>query len=352
MMRWLFALAISSLILGGLCPLEGMHSRLLTRPLHQKGVIGVQTFSWHDSGRDRPVVAEVWYPIDAQGPLDPPADRGWLHPHEVRGASLSEEQTAYPVILMSHGHGGDRRDRSWLAERLVGAGFVVVSVDHYGNTAQTLHPLLTLQFWERAKDISFSLSALLQEPFFARRIDEEKVGFVGYSLGGMTGLGLAGAMPKNLGELVAKMRSDREELSPELLRQVDFSGAMTPLKDERIRGMVLLCPARFVYPPESLKAIRIPIGLVAAINDEVLPHKEHAYQIIKYLVPKRLKVMRKEISHYAFLNCVSPEGKSLLPEKLRSDPPACSRSAVHEEVASFAIDFFRDLFRNSATSKK
>jgi predicted dienelactone hydrolase len=127
-----------------------------------------------------------------------------------------------------------------------------------------------------------------------------------------------------------------------MIKQLDLAEAKQSLKDDRIRAMLLICPASFAYQPESLKNIKIPVGLIAAINDEVLPYREHAYQIIRYLVPAKLKMMRKEISHYAFLNLVSEEGKKLFQKNLYNDPPCCDRLSIHREVGTFAIDFFRE----------
>lgn len=308
--------------------------------------IGVRTLRYEDPARRRPVVIELWYPTDRKGiSLDEPTDIVWIHPKEARNVPIMDLRSLYPLIVMSHGHRGDRRERSWLADLLVRQGFIVASVEHFGNTWNQYNPLVSLRFWERAKDVSFALDQLFKEPFLKGHIDTKRIGFVGYSLGGMTGLALAGAQARNTREVALRQQSYLKELTQEAVEQIDFSEADKNYLEPRIRSMLLICPAIFIYPPESLKEIKIPIGLVAAINDEVLPYKEHAYQIIKHLVPYRLKMMRKEISHYAFLNRITEAGRKILQKAIQNDPPSCDRITLHREVGTFSIEFFKDTLK-------
>lgn len=328
-------------------PLSAMH-KLRDPPLSKTALpseqhaIGVRTLSYQDLERDRPVVVELWYPSEAKEPLDHPSDSVWIHPNEMRDVSCAHFVAKFPLIMMSHGYGGERRDRSWLADRLVRHGFVVASVDHYGNTAATFNIISTLKFWDRSRDISFAIDQLVKEPFLEGRIDPNRIGFVGYSLGGMTGLGLAGAQVGAIEEVLNQMMQKYSEIQPEMLAYFDFKEAKKSLRDERIQAMLLICPASFVYSPKSLRKITIPVGLVVAPHDEVLPFKEHAELIIQHVVPAKLKMMRKETSHYAFLNKVSEEGKKFLKKHFYRDPPAYDRQVIHQEVGLFAVDFFRE----------
>ena len=305
--------------------------------------IGVRTFTYVDSSRGRPVAIELWYPTDqAASSVEEGSDAVWIHPKEARDAPLPSA-ARLPLIIMSHGHRGDRREKSWLADFLVREGFIVAAVEHFGNTWSAYNPLLSARFWDRPKDISFALDKLIEEPLLKEILDPARIGFVGYSLGGMTGLGLAGAVAQNLRDALLNKKSvHKERVSEEALKQFDFSAAEANYREPRIRSMFLICPANFIYSAESLKQITIPIGLVAAINDEVLPYKEHAYQIIKNLVPRKLKLMRKEISHYAFLNRVSESGRKILDKPIQNDPPCCDKASIHREVGLFAVEFFRE----------
>lgn len=332
-------LMILFLILSGSA--DAMHRSL---PV-QIETIGVRTLEYEDAKRHRPVIVELWYPVEASVLADTALEDVWIHPNESRNAPLSSISQKYPLILLSHGHGGERRDRSWLAEHLVKANFIVASVDHYGNSHRTLDPILTLQFWDRAKDISFTIDQLMDEPFLEGRLDEQRIGFTGYSLGGMTGLALAGGVVEQIEESIAKHSHRFPEISKEALDKVDFSHVKKPFRDPRIGAILLLAPANFIYRPEALTQIKVPIGLVSAINDEVLPHRDHSYPLIQHIVPVKLKVLRREISHFAFLNIASEFGKKFLPARVQSDPPCCDRSRVHRDVGKFAAEFFTEVFK-------
>lgn len=309
--------------------------------ISQSEAIGVKTYEYFDSVRKRPVLVELWYPISQEGPLEETQDAIWVYPKEVRNAQFLEGGGKRPLILMSHGHGGDRRDRSWLAEKLVQKGYIVASVEHFGNTRHYRDALLSLRFWERPLDVSFALNELLKDQELLQLVDPSKVGFIGYSLGGMTGLCLAGAIPQNVKETFARFKKSVPEIQDDFLHSCDFREAERSFKDNRIRSFLLLCPAVFVFPPDSLQKVKAPVGLVATTSDTVLPHEEHAYQLMKWIVPKKLIVLAGEASHYSFLNRISKKGESLIKGPYR-DAPGSNREKIHDRTALFADEFFRD----------
>jgi predicted dienelactone hydrolase len=307
----------------------------------QRDAIGVTTLHFYDVARQRPVWVELWYPAASVDNLDHSDDPMYVHPHEARGAPLAHLNKPCPLIVMSHGHQGSRRDRSWLADLLVKDGYIVASVEHFGGSGSTYNPLLNLRFWDRPKDITFAIDHLLQDPNWGDQIDLEKVGFIGYSLGGMTGLSLAGAVAKNAKELAIRECQERLKIDPKVLQQVDFHESELDYSDRRIRSMVLICPALFAFPPESLRKIKVPIGLIATVGDEVLPHKEHAYFLIQNSGIKRLKVMRKEISHHSFTNRLTEVGKQMV-KAFHRESPCCPREKVHREAGAFITEFFKE----------
>lgn len=307
--------------------------------------LGVQTIEYKDETRNRPVTVEIWYPTEQTEPTDTPSDSVWIHPQEIRNASISSEQPKYPLLLMSHGHRGDRRERSWLANSLAKEGYIIAAVDHYGDTRSTFNPLISLRFWERPLDLSFVLNQILKDPSIQNRINPDQIGFIGYSLGGMTGLGLAGAKAKNVPETVLQSIKSQREITPKMIAQIDFSKSEHSYLEPRIKAMLLICPATFVYSPENLKTITIPIGLIATLDDEVLPHKYHSHQIIKYAIPRKLKIMRKA-SHYSFLNRISETGKKFFQQHAQTDSPTYDRATIHKEVSLFAIDFFKETLKH------
>ncbi|HSX13624.1 MAG TPA: alpha/beta fold hydrolase [Chlamydiales bacterium] len=304
--------------------------------------IGVRTLNFHDEKRNRPVIVEFWYPTDEQNFIyDITDDSVWIHPKEARNVSLSKMKQKYPLILMSHGHRGDRRERTWLADALVRQGYIVASVEHHGNAWYQYNPLSSFCFWDRAKDISFALTCLLENPEYKNQIDQQKIGFVGYSMGGMTGLALAGAEAKYVKEVAAMQLKLAGDVSQESFNTLDFSDAEKSYLEPRIRSILLICPATFAYQPESLKQIKTPIGLIASIDDEVLPHQDHANKIIQNMTPFKLKLLKNKTSHYAFLNRMTEKGYTLL-QKAVGNPSGINWTPIHKDATQFAITFFKE----------
>lgn len=343
---WVLLLSCMAVFGSGL---EGM-SVSSRRGAQAQEQIGVRTFEYDDAARKRPVVVEFWYPTADQGPFEPEGESPWIHPKEVRNASLSKRSSKYPLILMSHGHRGDRRERTWLVEHLVKQGFAVAAVEHFGNTRAGYNPLVSIRFWERARDVTFALNQILKEPHLKDRIDPARIGFVGYSMGGTTGFALAGARAENVKETILQLQAENKEVTSEMIEQIDFSAAGQSYTEPRIRAMLLICPAAFAYPASSLRQIKIPVALIAAVQDEVLPYREHALQIIQHLRPVKLKVLGKEISHYSFSNRCSELGKKMLHRALHTDRPKCNRASLHREMGSFAVDFFKEILGTSSKS--
>jgi len=160
----------------------------------------------------------------------------------------------------------------------------------------------------------------------------------------MTGLALGGATAQNVKEIVVRQQAENKEVTSEIVEQVDFSPASNNFAEPRIKAMLLICPAIFVYPANSLKQIKTPTALVAAVEDEVLPHKEHALQIIRHLTSVKLQMMIKKTSHYTFLNRISELGQIALHKNAKSDPQGCDRLSIHNQVGAFAVKFFKEQF--------
>ena len=319
-------------------PLLAMH-----RPVSQKG-LGVKTFEYMDEARHRPVVVEFWYPTDQMEPITASSpEELWVHPKEVRNAPFLKGAPKRPLILVSHGHRGGRREVSWLVESLVQAGYIVAAVDHYGDMRFHFDLIASVRFWDRPLDFTFLLDQLSKDERIREQIDFNSIGFVGYSLGGMTALALAGGKAQDVKE--ALLRINRYSLNQGAIDKFDLSPSEKSYADPRIKAFFLLCPAVFVYPPRTLKEIKSPVAIVAAMGDEVLPYQEHALRIIQNAPVKKMKVLSQGVSHYTFMNRVTEAGRNILHKAFHTDPFGCDRIAIHREVSAFAVDFFRETLK-------
>jgi predicted dienelactone hydrolase len=286
------------------------------------------------------VVVELWYPTAQGSPVENSENAVWVYPKEVRDGSFLEKK--HPLIIFSHGHGGDRRDLSWLAEILAKKGYMVASVDHYGNTWKDFNPIASLRFWERARDVSFAITEVLKDARINQKIDSNRIGFVGYSLGGMTGLALGGARGEVVFEKIPEMDRIKAEFGEDVFAKMDFSESRLHYGEPRIKAMALLTPAAFSYSPESLKAIQVPVAVVVSEGDEVLPFELHGKKIITHLLQRKVKMLKEKVSHFVFLNKVSPSGKKVARPEFHSQAVEADRALVHQEVGDFVSDFFKE----------
>jgi pimeloyl-ACP methyl ester carboxylesterase len=118
--------------------------------------------------------------------------------------------TAAPIIVFSHGFHGCATQSRFLMTAFAAAGYMVVAPNHRdatcnGGGARWISPPERqfgqpgtwdeASFRDRADDIRHLVAALQADPTWRDRIDWQRLGLVGHSLGGYTVLGLAGAWP-------------------------------------------------------------------------------------------------------------------------------------------------------------
>jgi predicted dienelactone hydrolase len=98
----------------------------------------------------------------------------------------------YPIILMSHGWGGNFARMGWLSAGLVAKGAIVVAVNHPNSTTGDTNNKNALNHWTRAQDLTAALDHVLKDPSLAANIDPSRIYATGFSYGGWTALSLGG----------------------------------------------------------------------------------------------------------------------------------------------------------------
>ena len=153
----------------------------------------------------RTLTADVWYPAEAAA-VAGVAKSTYTFPGLAYTSTVAYDAPPvsasgpFPLVVYSHGSGGLRYVSAYLTEALAARGFVVVAVDHTGNTALDTFAKTTLPGKEivrlRPVDIRAeiaTMTAASTDPAspFAGAIDPTRVGLVGHSAGGAGVLGVA-----------------------------------------------------------------------------------------------------------------------------------------------------------------
>ncbi len=219
----------------------------------------------HDPSRDRTIPLDIYWSPDSHGPL----------------------------VVFSHGFGANRRFFAYLAHHLASHGLTVVAVEHPGsNVNALLQPpepdptggeppsiLPAQEFLDRPQDISYVLDRLAIVNRFSyslrHRLNTDQVTLVGHSLGGYTGLALAGA-PLDLTWLEHRCHSgDPLSLTPTDWLQcaaLDLPTRYANLEDRRITQLILLNPLTgLLFGQSGLSQVQVPTLMLASSQDSITP---------------------------------------------------------------------------------
>ncbi|MEM1291707.1 MAG: alpha/beta fold hydrolase [Cyanobacteria bacterium P01_H01_bin.162] len=192
------------------------------------------------------------------------------------------ESAPGPTVVLSHGFGADRHFLDYLAQHLASHGLTVVALEHPGSNVDALikaeGPLLPAEeFIERPRDVSFILDRLAdlnQHSFFLRgHLQTDAVTLVGHSLGGYTGLVLAGGTvdPIALGKFCVGLEVGAS--SPADWFQCAATEATLPperLADPRINQLVLMNPlAGHIFGDQGLRPVNVPALVVTSTHDGI-----------------------------------------------------------------------------------
>lgn len=308
--------------------------------------VGTTALEFYDEARDRPIAAQLWYPATPDTVETPQA-----YEHAFRGhAAINAHYRSAPprpLLLFSHGDRGGKLNQSWLAEDLAGHGYLVLSIEHWLNTRLNNVPEATMRAWERPLDATFAIGALLADPTWGPRVDPARIGAAGFSSGGYTALALAGARyaPIQMGEYCSSPQAGPDCW---LANQVDvlnfdFSGAAKSYRDERVRAALAMAPA--LGPgmiAESLKAIGVPVMIMASQDDEIVPYRWHAQRLAREIPGAKLETLPTG-GHFVFMpECTLAGVVFTYTNKYdvcgrRHD---IDRAAVHARLAAHARRFF------------
>ena len=237
---------------------------------------------------------------------------------------------AHPLVVISHGSGGAPLTHRGLALHLARAGYVVLVPEHPGNNRNdnSLRGTATL-LARRPRHVHALLEWAATAPELLGHVDTSRIGIVGHSIGGYTGLALAGGRPTALAD----------ETRDRVPRVVE----VTP--DPRVAALVLLAPATpWFMASGALADVTVPILMITGDLDTQTPPL-HARIVVEGASAAEVTHRAEPgAAHYSFLAPFPPQmvTPAFLPSQ---DPPGFDRVAFHAalypEVEAFLTRHLR-----------
>jgi predicted dienelactone hydrolase len=293
------------------------------------GSVGFQHLTIPDP-QGPPIEIGIWYPTDAT----PSAQRIELGGQTVApDAAVKGERLA--LILMSHGHGGSYAGHADTAIALAEAGFVAAALTHSGDNWRDTSAATAV--WERPRQLKLLADYMLGGWRDHGRIDPARIGAFGFSAGGFTVLSAAGAEP-DLTAMVAHCQAHPAFEDCQIVR--GYLPALTrPIvwnHDARIKAVVSAAPALgFAFGKAGLAAVRVPVQLWRAGDDQVLPDPYYASAVRLDLPTAADYHVVAGAGHYDFLSPCSAA--------LAAQVPMICRSAAGFDRIAFHADFNRQV---------
>jgi len=271
--------------------------------------------------------------------------------------------------VLSHGSTSAALSLDWLGYYLATQGYIAAAVNHHGDTAAEPGGPLPQGFatpWERAKDLSVLIDKMLGDSFFGPHIDENRIGAAGHSAGGATVIELAGGIfsPGQIQEFCKSNPGVDADchLPPMIQARIDkFIGltktdavvqdsvrrSQLPYNDPRVKAVFAMAPAIGVgHTDASLKAIRIPVGIVAGWADEITPLSTNAERFANLIPTATLTVLPGKVGHATFGSLCTPaaaQGPDWL-SWICHDEEGVDRTEVHRETEQLAVQLFQKAF--------
>ncbi len=267
----------------------------------------VRDLSWRDEARTREVLARLYLPAAAHV-----QDSAPLGASSGASSGAQAHRQPAPLVVFSHGIGGSREGYSYIGKYLAAQGFAALHVQHvgsdrslwFGNPVGMVFRLQNAardaEAIDRAKDISFALTQVLQNAQIAPRLDAQRIAAAGHSYGANTTLLVSGA-------------------------QVQRAGSAIDLRDARIKAAIVISAPPFYGesdPKAILGGIQVPSLHITATGDEIkIPgyysaatDRVQVYEATGATGASKLLAVFKEGSHSMFTDRLGTGGAQLNPQ--------------------------------------
>lgn len=315
------------------------------------GRVGITYSEAYAPARDTEVDFHIWYPAKPGGRRVTVGGNGVFFGTPA-GRNAPHIEGKSPMIVMSHGAGGNAGQFGWIASSLAQAGYVVVLPNHPGSTSGNASAEAAVRVWERPTDISAVLDQIVDHPQNYPFIDTDRIAALGFSAGGYTAMAVSGARVDP--DALQRFCDDGDHGMSDCaflarggvdLHALDLSPAAQDLKDPRIKAAVIIDPGIVeTLTPESLAQIDIPMLIVNLGDAGTVPAGVDA-RSAAHAIPTAQHKLVGDAVHFSFLAQCKPKGAAILaregePDALCADAGGRERDAIHKELEALIVRNF------------
>ena len=259
-----------------------------------------------------------------------------------------------PLVVIAPGLNTDWQNFEYIAQHLASYGFGVAALNFPGTNAQRVNavlngldtPPLDNQWVLQPKVVTRLLDEIERktqsDSQWQGKLNMQKVGMIGQSLGGYTTMAIAGAKVdwQHLQQECRTIGSpERIDLNPALYWQCQGAANSIPntdLQDERIVAAIAINPVTNpVFSKSGMERLKTPLMMIAGDKDLFAPALDEQLKPFSWLseIDKYL-VLVKNSTHFSFIKG-DDSNKIGLPLQIADDDPALARSYL--EVLSVAF---------------
>lgn len=305
---------------------------------------GLRTIEIAPPGRETPISVSLWYPTREGG-----------SPNEVGGNKVFKGVPVYqdaviaagefPIVLLAHG--GLRAAphlSGWIASHLAMRGFIVAQ-PHPPQLGPDEAQAAIAEAWLRPADLSVTLQALESDPVLNGHIKKDRVGVVGFLLGGTSALTLAGAEIDP--ERYAKMCEGEAAIGMDCfwfskngvdLHEADINSLAHSNYNGKIKVAIAIDPElSTVFTQASLRNVSIPVAIINLGQPETLLPGLNASSLEGLIPGVNYETVPDATQFSAFSECTS-KGAMILQsegdnEAICADGGERSRAEIHRQLA-------------------
>jgi predicted dienelactone hydrolase len=293
-----------------------------------------------EQGRD---LVALWYPTHAMEEKT----FYWLW-QGIVASDAPINPSRHPLLIISHGMGGNMYNQYYLAEFLAKKGYIIAAINH-DDRAYSLMTLI-----DRPNQLSRVLDLILNDASIKEHIDHDKIGIIGHSIGGYTALAVSGATPdisKHPSRCIPLLGNAYwgVDMITRLVSKLylDLQGIKTNFHDPRVKAIALLAPGLgHLFDKNSLTKVEIPVFIMEAEQDEAVD-KAPLTRLRNNLPQPPSYFLLKGAGHYCFLPICDNEHIRKIAPIICYDP-GIPRQELHITIKTEILDFFDKTLKDNA----